>query len=135
MPSGLVCLASSSGRSLYSITCSTPSPMTKLPTFSSGAGLGDRLAAHLAAGEVVQAEEQRVDAVDERVVDLEVGEVLDAALAHVGQRAAALEGAERSAVAVGAEGERILLAPAAVCPSMSNAGIMPCWKKKTSAGS
>ena len=52
------------------------------------AGLGDGLAAHLAAGEIVQAEEERVDHFYDRVVDLEIGKVLDAAGLHVVERAA-----------------------------------------------
>ena len=53
--------------------------------------LRDGLAAHLGAGEVVQAEEEGIDRVDQGVVDLEVGEMFDAAPLHVGQGAAAVK--------------------------------------------
>ncbi len=72
--------------------------------------LRDRLAAHLAARQVVEAEEERVDRVDDRVVDLEVADVLDASASHVGERAAAVERPERPAVAVGRERQLVLLA-------------------------
>ncbi len=41
------------------------------------------------------------------IVDLEIGEMLDAAFAHVGQGAALVHGAEAAAVAVGGEGQGI----------------------------
>ena len=97
-------------------------------------GFGDRLAAHLAAGQVVQAEEQRDRcSATSGIIDLEVGEMLDAALLHVGQRAAICRVRGASRRDRRAEGRANPFPPAASVPSMANAGIMPCWKKKTSA--
>ncbi len=62
--------------------------------------LGDGLARHLRLRLDVQADEERIDHFDQRIIDLEIADVLDAVLAHVGQRAAVLERAKAPAVAV-----------------------------------
>ena len=86
-----------------------PFGLHEIPDLLQRPGLGDRLAAHLAAGQIVKAEEQRIDAVDEGVIDLEIRQVLDAPAAHVGQCAAARKRPETSAMPVGAESERVFL--------------------------
>ena len=73
-------------------------------------GFGNGLAAHLAAGQIVQAQKQGIDAVDQRIIDLEIGKMLDAALAHVFEGATFFQGAEGAAVAVGAERKRVFRA-------------------------
>ena len=75
--------------------------------FFLGEGLGEHLAGHLGAVQVVQADEHRVDAADDGVVDLEVGDLGDAALLHVGDGARFPQGHKRAAVAVGGEGQRV----------------------------
>ena len=44
----------------------------EVPDFFHRSSLGDGFAAHLAAGDVVQAEEKRIDAVHQRIVDLKI---------------------------------------------------------------
>ncbi len=72
-----------------------------------GAGFGEHFGGHLCAIEIVQAEEGGIDAADDGVVDLEVGDLCDAAFLHVGDGAGFPEGEEGAAVAVGGEGEGI----------------------------
>ena len=54
------------------------------------------------------ADEFGPNALDQRVIDLAIEQVLDAALLHVGQAAGCVQGLEHSAVAVRAEEERVL---------------------------
>ena len=72
-----------------------------------GVALAHALAAHLAArvrGACVRAQEHRIDAAHQRVVHLEVADLLDAAALHVLQRARAVERADGAAVTVGIRG-------------------------------
>ena len=109
--------------------------MQKLPTFSSGPALPMVLLLISDPDEIVQADEQRIDAVDDGVIDLEVGQMLDAALLHVGQRADVVQASGGSRR--GRPGERASesFAASSSWPSMEKAGIMPCWKKKMAEGS
>ena len=61
-PSGSVARASSSGMSLYSMTCTFPPARQKLPSFSIGSRLGSALADISARRGRVEAHEHRVQA-------------------------------------------------------------------------
>ena len=71
--------------------------------------LGDGLAGHLRAGERVQADEERVDRFDQRVVDLEVADVVDAGGGHFVQRARPAKGQQAAAVTVRGKSHPMLL--------------------------
>jgi hypothetical protein len=63
----------------HSMTVSTSSATANTPTFSEGPASADGLRRKLAAREHMVPEKDRIDHVDERIVDLEVGKVLHAA--------------------------------------------------------
>lgn len=67
--------------------------------------LGDHLAGQLGPGEQVVAEKFGGADLDQRIVDLEVEDLLDASLGQLRQRPAGLEGRQRAAVPIGAEGD------------------------------
>ena len=55
----------------------------------------------------VHADEARIDRMHERVVDLEVADVLDAVGEHVIERSGVAQGAQRTAVAIGVHGDLV----------------------------
>jgi len=65
------------------------------------AGLDNRLRGHLGIVQDVQADKKRIEDVYQGVIDLKIAQVLHAALLHIRQSAALMEGLEASAVAVG----------------------------------
>ena len=80
----------------------------------------------------MQAEEERVNDVDQGVIDLEIGQVLDAAFAYrpghrygAGRRLPPWPSGLRA---------RDDFSPSSNRPSVPKAGIMPCWKMTTSCG-
>jgi hypothetical protein len=80
--------------------------------FFVGLGLADHLAGDFgrAVWRIgVQADEQGVEHLDQRVVDLDVADVLDAASGHVLDGTAGGQGADRAAVAVGVHRDRALV--------------------------
>ncbi len=74
-----------------------------------GAVLDDGLGRHLGPVQDVQPDKQRVEEPDQGVVHLPVGEVLDAAILHVGQGPAAGQGPDAAAVTVGRAGDLVLV--------------------------
>ncbi len=64
--------------------------------------LSDRERRHFRTREQVVADQQRIANLHERIIDLEVKQVLDAAVFDVGQRAAFHQGRQHAAVAIGA---------------------------------
>jgi len=65
---------------------------------------------------------------DQRIVDLEVEDLLDASLGQLRQRPAGLEGRQRAAVPIGAEGDWPRSASRILPVRSSMAGIVP-WQK------
>ena len=106
-PSGFVLRATSSGRSLYSMTISRPSTSTTLPTFSSGSRLAITWLVISDVGEDVIADVFGPGDIDQGIVDLEVEQLPDAAALGVGHGAALGKGGQHAAVAVGAHGQAI----------------------------
>ena len=77
------CSATSSGKSLYSITCSRPSIIAKFAEPVLRRLLGDGHRRELRLRQQVVADEFRVADRRERIVDLQIEQVLDAAPPHV----------------------------------------------------
>ena len=73
-----------------------------------GIGLRDHLARHLGLRVEVETDERRVDATHQRVVHLEVTERVDVLGLHQVERATAVQRAQRAAVPVRAQRERVL---------------------------
>ena len=95
-----------SGKSLYSMTCTLPSIDTTLPTRSKRVAFVDHLRRHFAAGQAVAAQEQLIANLQQRIVDLAIEKVLNAAPLGIGQAAAFDQSREHSAVAVGSQEQR-----------------------------
>ncbi len=77
--------------------------------FLHGSAFWNGLCGHISVGPGGQSYKERVDAMIERIVDLEIGDVFDAAFGHVVQCAASAQCVEASAVPLAAEGERVLV--------------------------
>ena len=108
-PSAVRSSATSSGKSLYSMTCTLIVERDEVADLVLRRLLGDRHRSQLRFGEQVIADELRIADRRERIVDLQIEQVLDAAAAHVVDRAALRESGDRAAVAIGAEEQRVLL--------------------------
>ncbi len=108
-PSGLRRRATSSGKSLYSITRSRPSTWITLPTRSRGSRLRTTWLENPEPRKQVVAQELRATDLDQRIVDLEVEQVLDPAAAGVGQSARSRQSRQHPAVAVRAQGDAVPL--------------------------
>jgi hypothetical protein len=107
----------------------------EMPDLFLRVGLGHHLAAHLRAAEQVPADEGRIDAAHERVVDLEIAQRVDALALHEIERAAARQRPQRTAVAVRADNAIEPWFPTGSGRRKITAGIRPCRKKCTRAGS
>ena len=79
----------------------------------------------------------RITEVDQRIVDLEIGQMFDAASLRIIQTSVALQRRDGAAMPVGTECQGILSPLTAILPVFaSTAGIVPCLKMRTfSAGS
>ena len=78
--------------------------ITEMTDLLIGIGFGYHAAGHLGSTKQMKPDKRRIDAVDERIIDLKITDHLDASLFHGVDRPAANQSAKRSAVAVRTHG-------------------------------